>query len=121
MPPRSLSTFRRFASTEWRASPFEAFVMGMPDLEPPPSRAPDRLRIGLLAAPMEPVPPPAYGGTERVVAALAAELSRRGHEVTLFASADSQAPCALEPIATRSLWAEGYRGNISAFLLSAVA
>ena len=80
-----------------------------------------RLRIGLLAAPMEQVPPVAYGGTERIVGTLAAELSRRGHEVTLFASADSQSPCALEPIAPRALWAAGYRGDVSAFLLSAVA
>ena len=36
------------------------------------------LRIGLLVGPMVPVPPIAYGGTERVVAALAAELSGGG-------------------------------------------
>lgn len=88
---------------------------------PTPRAASDRLRIGLLAAPMEPVPPVAYGGTERIVGTLAAELSRRGHAVTLFASADSRAPCALEPIAPHSLWAAGYRGDVSAFLLSAVA
>jgi glycosyltransferase involved in cell wall biosynthesis len=41
-----------------------------------------------------------YGGTERVVAYLTEELVRQGHEVTLFASGDSQttarliAPCA---------------------------
>ncbi|HEY8870335.1 MAG TPA: glycosyltransferase family 4 protein [Candidatus Limnocylindrales bacterium] len=70
---------------------------------------------------MVPVPPVAYGGTERIVGTLAAELSRRGHVVTLFASADSRAPCALEPIAPQSLWAAGYRGDVSAFLLSAVA
>lgn len=92
------------------------------DGERPPLRAiSDRLRIGLLAAPMEPVPPVAYGGTERIVGTLATELSRRGHEVTLFASADSQAPCAVEAIAPQSLWAAGYRGDVSTFLLSAVA
>jgi len=31
------------------------------------------------------VPPPAYGGTERVVSTLAEELTGRGHHVTLFA------------------------------------
>ncbi len=70
---------------------------------------------------MEPVPPVAYGGTERIVGTLAAELTRRGHEVTLFASADSQAACAVEPIAPQSLWKAGYRGDVSAFLLGAVA
>ena len=87
----------------------------------PPGATPDRLRIGLLAAPMEPVPPVAYGGTERIVGTLAAELSSRGHEVTLFASGDSRAACAIEPIAPQSLWAAGYRGDVSAFLLAAVA
>ena len=38
----------------------------------------------------ERVPPKLYGGTERVVGALTDELVRRGHQVTLFASGDSQ-------------------------------
>jgi glycosyltransferase involved in cell wall biosynthesis len=37
------------------------------------------------------VPPKLYGGTERVVAYLAEELVRRGHDVTLFAAGDSAA------------------------------
>jgi glycosyltransferase involved in cell wall biosynthesis len=53
---------------------------------------PERLRIGLVAPPFERVPPVAYGGTERIVHALAVELDRRGHEVTVFASGDSQVP-----------------------------
>ena len=48
-----------------------------------------RLRIALLAPPAEPVPPPGYGGTERIVAELAEGLLRRGHEVTTFCSGDS--------------------------------
>lgn len=47
------------------------------------------LRIALLAPPSEPVPPPAYGGTERIVAELAEGLLRRGHSVTTFCSGDS--------------------------------
>ncbi len=54
--------------------------------------APEQLRIGLVAPPFERVPPVAYGGTERIVHALAVELDRRGHEVTVFASGDSQVP-----------------------------
>jgi glycosyltransferase involved in cell wall biosynthesis len=36
------------------------------------------------------VPPRLYGGTERVVSFLTEELVRQGHDVTLFASGDSQ-------------------------------
>ena len=38
---------------------------------------------------IESVPPKLYGGTERIVAYLAEELLRRGHEVTLYAAGDS--------------------------------
>lgn len=37
-----------------------------------------------------PVPPPGYGGIERVVALLVEELVDRGHDVTLFAAAGSR-------------------------------
>ena len=47
------------------------------------------LRIAQVAPPMESVPPTGYGGTERIVAELVTELSRRGHAVTLFAAGDS--------------------------------
>lgn len=47
------------------------------------------LRIALLAPPSEPVPPPGYGGTERIIAELAEGLLRRGHDVTTFCSGDS--------------------------------
>jgi glycosyltransferase involved in cell wall biosynthesis len=44
----------------------------------------------MLAPPWIPVPPPAYGGIEAVVALLAGELVRRGHDVTLFAAPGSR-------------------------------
>lgn len=47
------------------------------------------MRIALLAPPYLPVPPKAYGGTEKIVSLLAEGLVSRGHEVTLFASGDS--------------------------------
>ena len=50
------------------------------------------LRIAQVAPPMERVPPLAYGGTERIVFELVKELDRRGHEVTTFASGDSEVP-----------------------------
>ena len=48
------------------------------------------LRIAQVAPPLERVPPLAYGGTERVIDALRSELLMRGHQVTTFASGDSE-------------------------------
>ena len=47
------------------------------------------LRIGLLAPPWVPVPPPSYGGIEQVVATLAEGLVERGHDVVLVAAPGS--------------------------------
>ncbi len=57
------------------------------------------MRIAQVAPLFESVPPKLYGGTERVVSYLTEELVRLGHDVTLFASGDSEtaarliAPC----------------------------
>jgi glycosyltransferase involved in cell wall biosynthesis len=48
------------------------------------------MRIAQLAPTYERVPPATYGGTELVVHLLTEELVRRGHQVTLFASGDSE-------------------------------
>lgn len=48
------------------------------------------LRILLTVDPYVPVPPATYGGIERVVAALIAELHARNHDVTLIAHPGSQ-------------------------------
>jgi glycosyltransferase involved in cell wall biosynthesis len=47
------------------------------------------MRIAQVAPLYEAVPPHRYGGTERVVAALADGLVDRGHDVTLFAAGES--------------------------------
>ena len=47
------------------------------------------MRLLLTADPELPVPPKLYGGIERIVAALAAGLQARGHEVALAAHPDS--------------------------------
>jgi glycosyltransferase involved in cell wall biosynthesis len=48
------------------------------------------MRIAQIAPLYESVPPKLYGGTERVVAHLTNALVARGHDVTLFASGDSE-------------------------------
>jgi len=56
------------------------------------------MKVGLICPVWFPVPPEAYGGTERVVALLADGLVAAGHEVTLFASGDSQTRARLESV-----------------------
>ena len=62
------------------------------------------MRIAQVAPLYESVPPQLYGGTERVVSWLTEELVRSGHEVTLFASGDSQTSAKLVPACPRALW-----------------
>ncbi len=50
------------------------------------------MRIAQVAPLHESVPPKLYGGTERVVSYLTEELVARGHDVTLYASGDSDDP-----------------------------
>lgn len=59
--------------------------------------------MAIVAPLAEPVPPPLYGGTERVVSLLTEELVRRGHDVTLFASGDSQTSAKLVVCSDRGL------------------
>jgi glycosyltransferase involved in cell wall biosynthesis len=61
------------------------------------------MRIAQVAPLYESVPPRLYGGTERVVAWLSDALVRRGHQVTLFASADSTTSARLVACAPRGL------------------
>jgi glycosyltransferase involved in cell wall biosynthesis len=48
------------------------------------------MKIAQIAPLFESCPPKFYGGTERIVSYLTEELVRQGHDVTLFASGDSQ-------------------------------
>ena len=61
------------------------------------------MRIAQVAPLYESVPPKYYGGTERVVSYLTEELVRQGHEVTLFASGDSETNARLVATCRRSL------------------
>jgi glycosyltransferase involved in cell wall biosynthesis len=53
------------------------------------------MRIAQIAPLQVAVPPPTYGGTERVIANLTDALVRLGHEVTLFATGDSRTSATL--------------------------
>lgn len=61
------------------------------------------MKIAQVAPLWERVPPLTYGGTELVVSQLTDELVRRGHEVTLFASGDSQTLACLEAVCPRAI------------------
>jgi glycosyltransferase involved in cell wall biosynthesis len=74
-----------------------------------------RLRIAQIAPLYEQIPPRLYGGTERVVSYVTEELVRRGHQVTLFASGDSQTEAQLSPGCPQSLRLAG-KPEIGAFL-----
>ena len=61
------------------------------------------MKIAQIAPLYEAVPPRQYGGTERIVAYLADGLVSLGHEVTLFASADSRTSAKLVPVREKAL------------------
>ena len=61
------------------------------------------MRIALIAPLIESVPPRLYGGTERIVAYLCEELVEMGHDVTLFASGDSETSARLVPCCAEAL------------------
>jgi glycosyltransferase involved in cell wall biosynthesis len=61
------------------------------------------MKIAQLAPLAESVPPKLYGGTERIVSYLTEELVRQGHDVTLFATGDSQTNARLKPMCREGL------------------
>jgi len=65
------------------------------------------MHIAQIAPLTEAVPPKLYGGTERVVYWLTEELVALGHEVTLYASGDSQTSAKLEAPWPRALRLDG--------------
>lgn len=64
------------------------------------------MKIALAAPFEEPVPPRTYGGTELVIYNLAEELVAMGHDVVVFASAESATSARLESIFPTSLRAD---------------
>ena len=61
------------------------------------------MKIAQIAPLIESVPPRLYGGTERIVSYLTEELVRQGHDVTLFASGDSQTSARLHACCAEAL------------------
>jgi len=61
------------------------------------------MKIAQVAPLCEAVPPKLYGGTERVVANLCNALVELGHDVTLFASAESSTRARLVPVRDQAL------------------
>ena len=84
------------------------------------SAAPRRLRIAQVAPPLERVPPEAYGGTERIVHELTSELVRRGHDVTVFASGDSDVTGRLVPTVETALRPAGIEGDSGGWFAATV-
>jgi glycosyltransferase involved in cell wall biosynthesis len=76
------------------------------------------MRIAQIAPLHEAVPPKLYGGTERVVSFLTEELVALGHDVTLFASGDSETSARLEAVWPRALRLDpGIRDTIAPHFL----
>ncbi len=76
------------------------------------------MHIAQVAPLFESVPPQRYGGTERVVSWLTEELVALGHEVTLFASADSHTRATLVPCCEQGLRLGGANDEISPHVLA---
>lgn len=73
-----------------------------------------KLRIAQLAPLWIPIPPRTYGGIELMIHHLTEELIRRGHDITLFASGDSQTSAKLVPILEKAIWLDHELKNIHA-------
>ena len=65
------------------------------------------MHVAQVAPLTEAIPPKLYGGTERVVSWLTEELIALGHDVTLFASGDSETSARLDAVWPRALRLDG--------------
>jgi glycosyltransferase involved in cell wall biosynthesis len=72
------------------------------------------MRIAITADPFIPVPPIQYGGIERIIFLLINELQILGHQVVLYAHADSKVSCMLRPYPGRE---NNFYNNFRNFLL----
>ena len=56
------------------------------------------MKIAQISSVYLSIPPKTYGGTERIVSNLCRHLTRRGHQVELFASGDSKVDCPIQAV-----------------------
>lgn len=70
-----------------------------------------KLKIAQVAPMWFPIPPKKYGGIEWIVYHLCEGLEKLGHDVTLFASGDSNVPCKLSATYPKSLIEDGISWN----------
>lgn len=71
------------------------------------------MRIAQIAPLAEAVPPKLYGGTERVIWWLTEALVELGHDVTLYASGDSETTARLKPCADQGLRLAGIDNHLA--------
>src|SRR5215213_7456689 len=64
------------------------------------------MRIGVVAPPWAPIPPPLYGGIEQAVDGLVRGFVAAGHEVLMFTTGDSTSPVPMKWLLKAS---EGWR------------
>jgi glycosyltransferase involved in cell wall biosynthesis len=74
------------------------------------------MRIAQIAPLAEAVPPKLYGGTERVIWWLTEALVDLGHDVTLYASGDSETSARLVPGAPRGLRLAGINDHVASLI-----
>src|SRR5437762_5126817 len=62
------------------------------------------MKIAMISTPYVSVPPKGYGGTELIVGLITEHLVRRGHNVTLYATGDSQTSATLKALYEKPVW-----------------
>jgi glycosyltransferase involved in cell wall biosynthesis len=77
------------------------------------------VKIGLIAPPWIPVPPPAYGGTEAVIDNLARGLAGLGHDVRMFTVGTSTCPVRCDHLFAEPVDPIGYSVPEAAHVLAA--
>lgn len=66
------------------------------------------MKIAQVAPIWYKIPPEKYGGTERIVSQLTGGLVKKGHDVTLFATGDSQTQAKLVSVVPQGILSQGY-------------
>src|SRR2546423_3720456 len=69
------------------------------------------MKIAQIAPIWSKIPPNKFGGTETMVHFITEGLVKKGHDVTLFATADSQTSAILSPSVTSGLLEQGFSFN----------